>query len=118
MGYLIDILIGAAGSLVAAELWARADPFARLLIRAAVRRLPTEERERRLQEWLADLHDMPSALGKLSWAVGCHWAATVANARARRARRKLALVSDRVGQGLSGGTRTVIKRQRRLQPHM
>jgi hypothetical protein len=89
MGYLIDILIGVAGSLVAAELWARADLMAQWLVRGAVRRLPRNKRERRLEEWLADLHDVPSAFGKLSWAIGCHWAATVANGlRATAQKRK------------------------------
>jgi hypothetical protein len=45
-------------------------------------RLRAEQQERRREEWLADLHDVPGALGKLLWAVDCHRAATVINARA------------------------------------
>src|SRR6266849_4620298 len=72
MGYLrIDILI--------------ADAASQWLVRKAAQRLPRSKRERRLVEWLADLHDMPSAFAKLSWAVGCHWAATVANVHSWRA---------------------------------
>jgi hypothetical protein len=91
MGYLIDIMIGAAGSLVAAELWSHADLTAQWLIRKAVRRLPAEHQERRREEWLADLHDMPGVLRKLLWAAGCHWAATVANVRAWRTTRNTAV---------------------------
>jgi len=40
---------------------------------------------------------MPGAVTKLSWAVGCHWAATAANLRKRPPRRAL-------------GARTVISR--------
>jgi hypothetical protein len=106
MGYLIDILIGAAGVLVAKELWAGADSASQWLVRKAVQRLPRSKRERRLSEWLADLDDMPSALAKLSWAVGCHWAATVANVHCWRVavqkrerqemRRRLAVRVDRL----------------------
>jgi hypothetical protein len=88
MGYLVDILVGTAGSLVAAELWSNSDVAAKWLIRGAVRRLPRGERERRSEEWLADLREMPGALRKLSWAVGCHWAATVSNVHVWRTYRK------------------------------
>lgn len=111
MGYLIDILIGAGGSLIAKELWSNADPVSQWLVRKAVQRLPIEERERRLEEWAADVHDMPSAFGKLSWAVGCHWAATIANAPAWQARRKLVPAGSLAIQGLSG-IGTAVKRFR------
>ncbi len=92
MGYLIDILVGAAGALVAKELWEDADATSQWLVRKAVQRLPRSRRKRCLDEWLADLHDMPGTLAKLSWAVGCHRAATVTNVQRWRAaveRRKL-----------------------------
>jgi hypothetical protein len=89
MGYVTDILIGAAGSLVAAEIYVHAERIARWLTKKAVARLPPEDRERRLEEWTADLEDMPGAVTKLSWAVGCHWAATAANLRKRPPRRAL-----------------------------
>jgi hypothetical protein len=81
MGYLINILVGAIGSLLAAEVWASKDRASQWLVQKAVDRLPVEEHVRRRDEWLSDLHDMPGAFQKLSWAVGCHWAVTVANAR-------------------------------------
>jgi hypothetical protein len=87
MGYVIDILLGAAGSLVAAELWSQAEPVARWLIQKAVKCMPAEQQERCAVEWLSDLHEMPGALLKLLWALGCHRAAMLSILRARRAKR-------------------------------
>lgn len=88
MGYLVEILLGAAGSLVAAEIWSHSELMARWLVRKAVQRLPAEDQARCEEEWLADLQDMPGALRKLSWAGGCHWSATVTNVHAWRTHRK------------------------------
>jgi hypothetical protein len=85
MGYLRDLLVGAAGSLLAAEAYVHADPLARWIVRMAVTRLPADEQERSLEAWLADLNDMPGSIRKLLWAIGCHRAATVTNVRAWRA---------------------------------
>jgi hypothetical protein len=85
MGYLRDLVVGAAGSLLAAEVYVHADPVARWIVRKAAKRLPADDRDRRHEEWLADLSDMPGAVEKLLWALGCHWAATVTNVRAWRA---------------------------------
>jgi hypothetical protein len=84
MGYLRDLVIGAAGSLIAAEAYVHADPLARWIIERAIARLPIEEREGRHEEWLADLNDMTGVIEKLFWALGCHWAATVTNVSAWR----------------------------------
>jgi hypothetical protein len=85
MGYLIELLIGVGGSLLAAEAFAHADPVSRWLVNRAAARLSDEgERERRREEWLADLNDMPGAMRKLLWCMGCHWAAIVANRQASR----------------------------------
>jgi hypothetical protein len=89
MGYLTDILMGAAGSFVAAEIYVHAECIAHWLTKKAAARLSPEDRERRLEEWTADLEDMPGAVTKLSWAIGCHWAATVANLRERPPRHAL-----------------------------
>jgi hypothetical protein len=88
MGYLIEILVGAAGSLVAAEVYIHAQPTARWLVRMAAARLPSNKRQRSQEEWLADLDDLPGAAQKLWWAAGCHWAATVTNARIWSLRRQ------------------------------
>jgi hypothetical protein len=71
MGYLIDITLGACGSLVAAEIWSHADPLSRWLIRRAVLSLPEAQRARREEEWLAHLEETPGAVRKLLHAVGC-----------------------------------------------
>jgi hypothetical protein len=81
MEHLIEILVGVATGLVAAEIYAHAEPAARWLVRMAAARLPNDERERRQEEWLADLDNMPGAIEKLGWGAGCHWAATLANTR-------------------------------------
>src|SRR5262249_11690562 len=47
-----------------------------------------EDQQRRFEEWSADMQDTPGALRKLSWALGCYWAANIARRRARRALRK------------------------------
>ena len=85
MGYLRDLVVGAVASLLAAEVYVYADPVARWIVGKAAKRLPADDRDRRHEEWLADLNDMPGAVGKLLWALGCHWAAAVTNVRAWRA---------------------------------
>jgi hypothetical protein len=50
MGYLRDLMIGAAGSLIAAEAYVHADPLARWIVERAIARLHAEERERRREE--------------------------------------------------------------------
>jgi two-component sensor histidine kinase len=90
MGYLIDILIGAVGRIVTGELSAHVEPMARWIIGKAVERLPTENRKRFSEEWLAHLEEVPSGVRKLWHAFGCYLcAAKVANALARRERDKL-----------------------------
>lgn len=90
MGYLIDFLVSAGGSLGAAEVWEHAPSLARRLTHLAVRCLPSEHQERCRKEWLADLHDTPGTLAKLCWVGGCFWAAAVANGRAWQRRRQMA----------------------------
>jgi hypothetical protein len=46
MGYLIDILIGAGSRVVAGELSAHVEPFARWVINKGVDHLPVEVRDR------------------------------------------------------------------------
>ncbi len=73
MGFLRDLGLG----LLAAEVYVHASPLARWIVERAIAHLPSEERERRREEWLADLDDMPDAVEKLLWALGCVQAATV-----------------------------------------
>jgi hypothetical protein len=85
MGYLIDILIAVATRIVTGELSAHAEPMARWIIGRAVERLPTDDRDRFREEWLAHLDETPGTLRKLWHAVGCHLGAgKVADALAKR----------------------------------
>ena len=49
----------------------RAPAIARRLIEIAVLKLPEEDRARWLEEWLADLDDLPGSFSKLSHGLGC-----------------------------------------------
>jgi hypothetical protein len=89
MGYIADFLVSAGGSLFAAEVWASAHSFAQSLTRLAVRCLPSEDRERYREEWLADLNDMPGMLAKFCWVGGCFWTAMAASGRAWLLRRQV-----------------------------
>jgi hypothetical protein len=72
MGYLIDILIGAASRMVAGELSAHVEPMARWIIGKAVQRFPADDRNRFREEWLAHLDETPGTLRKLWHANGCY----------------------------------------------
>ena len=72
MGYLIDILIGAASRMVTSELSAHVEPMARWIIGKAVQRFPANDRNRFREEWLAHLDETPGTLRKLWHAVGCY----------------------------------------------
>jgi hypothetical protein len=81
--YVIAILLGILGSLIAAELYASAPRLSIFLINRAVFRLPEQDRERRREEWLADLDDYCGNLRKLPHAAGCYFYAAPKLARAR-----------------------------------
>jgi hypothetical protein len=88
MGYLIDILIGAASRILAGELGAHAEPLARWIIEKAVKRLPAGDCDRFREEWLAHLDETPGTLRKLWHAFGCHLgAAKVAGVLAQQTKR-------------------------------
>jgi hypothetical protein len=70
MGYLIDILIAVATRILTGELSAHVEPMAWIIGRA-VERLPTDDRDRFREEWLAHLNETPGTLRKLWHAVGC-----------------------------------------------
>jgi hypothetical protein len=75
MGYLIDIAAGAASRIIAGEIGAHIEPFARWNIIKAAERLPVESRDRFREEWLAHLDETPGTLRKLWHAAGCRWGA-------------------------------------------
>jgi hypothetical protein len=76
MGYLIDVVIGAASRIVMGELSAHVEPMARWIIGKAVERLPPGDREKFREEWLAHLNEIPGTLRKFWHALGCYRAAT------------------------------------------
>jgi hypothetical protein len=72
---LAGSIVGAILSkLLASEVEAWLRTLAHRSIERAVRRLPEHERERRLEEWLADNNDYQSNVGRLLHAIGCLWA--------------------------------------------
>lgn len=80
MGYLMDILIGAASRVVTGELAAHVEPVARWIINKAADGLPACHRERFREEWIAHLDETPGSFRKLLHAIGCRLAAsTLAN---------------------------------------
>jgi hypothetical protein len=84
MGYLMDILIGIVSGLLTGELRAHAERLAKWIIRTAVNRLPSDERERFREEWLAHLGETTGTLRKIWHAIGCYLgAAKIANIRLR-----------------------------------
>ncbi len=76
MGYLMDILIGAASRIVTSELSAYVEPMARWIIEKAVGRLPACQRERFREEWIAHLNETPGLFRKSLHAIGCQLAAS------------------------------------------
>lgn len=71
MTAVLAVLLGALGSILAAELLDVCPWLAHKLLAAAARRLPAKQRGRYLAEWLAELDYMRTRTGKLlmlAWA--------------------------------------------------
>jgi len=94
MDVVIAILLGAIGSLVAAELYANGPRIADALIRFAVSRLPEDEKARFLEEWRADNEDFVGAIGKVGHAIGCYLGASRVASIVQRCR---SLTRDKTG---------------------
>jgi hypothetical protein len=62
MQYLIIIALGVLGSVLAIELYVWLLPLTGWLARQATRLLPHEDRERYLEQWIADLETLPVSL--------------------------------------------------------
>jgi len=89
MGYLIDILIGAASRIMTGELSAHVEAVARWITSKAADYLPPDDRERFREEWLAHLNETPGTLRKLWHALGCHLGAgKVAGVLAQQTKRR------------------------------
>lgn len=84
MDVVVALVLGAIGSLIAAEVYANGPAIAGALIRRAVAQLPEHEQSRFLEEWLADGADFPGSDQKVLHAIGCCFGANaVAKALAR-----------------------------------
>jgi hypothetical protein len=73
MTMIVTVLLGAIGSIVAAELLDVCPWLTQKLLRRAANRLPATHRERYVDEWQAELDYMNTRAGKLFrllWAIG------------------------------------------------
>jgi lipopolysaccharide/colanic/teichoic acid biosynthesis glycosyltransferase len=83
MGTVTTILLGAIGSLIAAELYAKAPKWAALIVDLTTRWIPGEERAIRNEEMLAELGLEEGNLAKLHMALSFARGALVIGLRAR-----------------------------------
>jgi hypothetical protein len=95
MGYLIDILIGAASRILSGELSAHAEPLARWIINKGAERLPVQARDRFREEWLAHMDETPGELRKFWHAMGCQLAAMKLDYVLRRQRKPATQIGER-----------------------
>lgn len=94
MEYLIAIVLGAVGSLIAAEIWANGPALSEWLISRAVARLPEHERARFMEEWLANNSDFAGNIQKIVHAIKC-WSGASSVARVLSQLKKTADNSDK-----------------------
>lgn len=76
MEYLIAIVLGTVGSLLACEFYGWMPRIACSITRHAASRLPPPEAQRYAEEWLSLLEETPGHCWRLIHAIGFHWAAT------------------------------------------
>jgi lipopolysaccharide/colanic/teichoic acid biosynthesis glycosyltransferase len=70
MSWLLLLVVGAIVNFLVAELFDWFPWLAERLIRRAVRKLPSDARDRYLEEWLAEFHAVPGrGISKLLWAI-------------------------------------------------
>lgn len=85
MEYLIAVLLGTVGSLIAWEISLRYRRWCEAIIRSAVRRLPDDQRTIRQEEWLAALNDCIGLTSSFAHAIGCWVGAPAVGASLGRA---------------------------------
>lgn len=76
MTIVATLLLGAAGSVLAAELLGICPALTRKLLARALRRLPEDQRDRYLMEWEGDLDFLRTVRGNMAillWAVGVYF---------------------------------------------
>jgi hypothetical protein len=71
-GPIIGFVVTLAAHVIAHDAYASMPRYARRLIELAAKKLPANERERYLEEWLADVSERPSVLSKFQHAVECY----------------------------------------------
>jgi len=108
MEYLVAILLGIIGSLIAAELYANAPRIADSLLEGAIARLPRHKQERYREEWHAHLNECVGNVGKLWHAANCYLFA------ARGIQRAFAVPAKRRNNRTISSARTLLKRQSKL----
>jgi hypothetical protein len=69
--YLIALLLGVFGSLIAWEISLHYRHWCEAIIRSAVGRLPDDQQPIRREEWLAALNDCVGLISSFSHAAGC-----------------------------------------------
>jgi hypothetical protein len=67
---LAELSLSIASKLVADELKEWAPRFTEFLVNVALKRLPTDQRERFGEEWRADLNDTHGSITKIFYAAG------------------------------------------------
>ena len=87
MDFLIAIIEGIVGDLIANEIVAHKRAIAGWLVENAVQRLPESERDRYREEWLAHLDEVPGLIGQLRHALGCNFKAIQVELRNRPPRK-------------------------------
>jgi hypothetical protein len=78
--YVIAVLLGMIGSLIAWEITLHYRKWCEAIIRLAARQLPDEQRTIREEEWLAALNDCVGLISAFAHAGGC-WIGAAAVAR-------------------------------------
>jgi hypothetical protein len=69
--YVIAVLLGVIGSLIAAEIYSRANQLSRWLITHASAQLPERTRDRFHEEWIAHLDECERGVSQIFHAIGC-----------------------------------------------
>ena len=103
MEYLIGLLLGITGNLIAYDISTRYKKWCRALIESACKRLPEHQQAARMDEWLAHLNDTDGLYQCFRHAIGCWFAvpSLAANAPTAQAASAAAPLEDLVIESLT-----------------
>jgi len=93
-GILLALLVATFSRLLADDIKAWLPRLTESLIQFAIRRLPTDQRERLAEEWAADVADTPGDLARLLFACGLIFASTKIASDSRRRVHAQSVVDD------------------------